>query len=68
MMRKEKRNRRAVAYLHPSMYEQLELFAAERGGVISVSDYLFELVERHIGEREYVQLSKQKIAARVGKN
>lgn len=68
-MRREKRSARAVTYLHPSMYEQLELFAAE-SNVTTLSDYLFELVERHIAEREVqsIRVSKQRLGARAGRN
>lgn len=50
------------AYVPPSMRKQLELFAKERSNVISLSDYLFELVEEHIA----VKTVKQTLGRRVG--
>lgn len=44
------------------MREQLELFARERGKVVSLSDYLFEVVEEHIAMR----IAKQSLGRRVG--
>jgi hypothetical protein len=67
-MRREKRTARLVAYVHPSMQEQLELFVAESSNVISISDYLFELIEKDIAEKESsMRISKQRIGARVGR-
>jgi hypothetical protein len=70
-MRREKRTSRVVAYIHPSKAERLAEIAYE-SNVRSISDYLFELVERHIEERDLeeemktIRVSKQKIGARAG--
>lgn len=61
-MRREKRTAKLQAYVPPSMRKQLELFAKERSNVISLSDYLFELVEEHIA----VRTVKQTLGRRVG--
>lgn len=72
-MRREKRTARVVAYIHPSKAERLQEFAYA-SNVRSISDYLFELVERHIEEKEIeletesMRISKQKLVARVGRN
>lgn len=72
-MRREKRTARAVTYLHPSKAERLAELAYE-SNVRSISDYLFEMIERHIEEREIekevdsIRVSKQKVASRVGRN
>ena len=72
-MRREKRTSRVVAYIHPSKAERLAELAYG-SNVRSISDYLFELVEKHIEEKEMeeqvesMRLSKQKIGARVGRN
>lgn len=65
MTGREKRSATVKAHIHPSMREQLELFRAERGTVVSLSDYLYEVIEDHI---TYVQVSKQKIGRRAGRN
>jgi len=68
-MRRAKRTARLVTYVHPEMQEQLELFVAESSNVISISDYLFELIEEDIKKREYessMRISKQKVGARAG--
>lgn len=61
-MRREKRTAKLQAYVPPSMRKQLELFAQERSNVVSLSDYLFELVEEHIA----VKTVKQTLGRRVG--
>jgi len=48
------------------MREQLELFVQEEGNVISMSDYLFGVIEEHMRLREVMRISKPKIARRVG--
>lgn len=62
MTRREKRKAQVRAWIPPSFREQLELFVAERGNVISMSDYLHEVIEEHIAMR----IAKQKIGRRVG--
>lgn len=61
-MRREKRSAQVKAHIPPSLREQLELFVAERGNVISMSDYLHEVIEEHVAMR----IAKQKIGRRVG--
>ena len=61
-MRKEKRLRRVVAYIRPSLFDQLELFKGEESNVLSMSDYLHDVIEEHI-ERS-MRISKQKIGWR----
>lgn len=65
-MRKEKRTERLQMYVTPAMKEQLELFQAEEGNVLSMSDFLFEMAEQHIQLRSVMRISKQKIGRRVG--
>lgn len=47
------------------MREELEQAVAEQGNVISLSDWLFEVVER---ELDLIKVSKQKIGARRARN
>lgn len=61
-MRREKRGKRLVAWVPNTLREQYELFVAERGNVISMSDYLFEVLEEHAA----MKIVKQKIGRRVG--
>lgn len=58
---REKRSAQIKAHITPSLREQLELFVAQ-SNVISMSDYLFEVVEEHVAMR----IAKQKIGRRIG--
>lgn len=51
-----------VAYIRPSLYEQLSLFKGEESNVLSMSDYLHDVIEQHI-ERS-MRISKQTIRRR----
>lgn len=64
-MRREKRVAQVRANLTPALKEQLELFVQE-SNVVSMSDYLFELIEEHV-EMRSIRISKQKIGPRYGK-
>jgi len=64
--RREKRTATVKAHVTPSMREQLELFVAEEGNVVSMSDYLFEVVEQHIVTKQAMRISKQRLLRRVG--
>lgn len=59
---REKRTARLQSYVRPSLREQLELFVAEQGNVISLSDYLAEVIEDHVAFR----IAKQNVGRRVG--
>lgn len=61
-MTREKRLRRVVSYIPPSRFEQLELLKEEESNVLSMSDYLHDVIEEHI-ERS-MRISKQKIGWR----
>jgi uncharacterized protein YkvS len=62
---KEKRTAQVKAHITPSLREQLELFVAEQGNVVSMSDYLFEVIEEHVAVKS-IRISKQRIGRRVG--
>lgn len=66
MANSEKRGARLVAHVPRSLREQYELFVAERGNVISMSDYLLSVLEEHAINREAMKIVKQKIGRRVG--
>ena len=51
-MTREKRTAQVKSHITPSLREQLEMFVAERGKVVSMSDYLFEVIEQHIAMEE----------------
>ena len=59
---REKRTAQVKAHIPQSMREQLELFVAEEGNVVSMSDYLHRVIEEHVAMR----IVKQKIGRRVG--
>lgn len=61
----EKRTKRVQAHLTPTLHEQLELFVAGQGRVVSMSDYLFEVIEEHVAMQS-IRISKQKITRRAG--
>jgi hypothetical protein len=63
-MRREKRTERVQAHITPSLREQLELFVEEQGNVVSMSDYLFEVIEEHVQLRS-IRVSKQKLNRRT---
>lgn len=65
-MNREKRIARLVAWVPPALREQYELFVAEQGKVISMSDYLFEVLEEHAEKRQSMRIFKQRIGRRVG--
>jgi len=62
-MRREKRDATVKAHIPSSLREQLELFVAE-SNVVSMSDYLHEVIEEHIAMR----LAKQKFSSRRLRN
>lgn len=58
---REKRSRALRVRTFPSLAEQLELFRAQKGTVVSMSDYLHEVIEEHVAMR----IVKQQIGRRV---
>lgn len=64
-MRREKRTAQVKAHITPELRQQLELFVAEEGNVVSMSDYLFSVIEEHVALRS-IRISKQRLARRVG--
>ena len=48
---REKRTAQVRANIPPSLKEQLELFRADGGNVISISDYIASLIRRDIAHR-----------------
>lgn len=71
-MTRSKRTAQVKAHITPELREQLELFVAERGNVVSMSDYLFEVIEEHVALQEIkqrrgpIRVSKQIIRERAG--
>jgi len=61
-MRREKRTKQVSVWVRPDLYEQLDLFRADKSNVISMSAYLAEVLEEHAA----VRIVKQKISRRVG--
>jgi hypothetical protein len=62
---RQKRTAQVKAHITPEMREQLELFVAEEGDVVSMSDYLFSVIEEHMALRS-IRVSKQRLGRRVG--
>jgi uncharacterized protein YkvS len=65
-MPRQKRTAQVKAHITPELREQLELFVAEEGNVISMSDYLFGVIEQHIAFKAAMSGSKHKSPKRVG--
>lgn len=66
-MTREKRSAHLQTKVFPSTRERLEKRLAS-SNVTSISDYLFELVERDLEQQEVVATVKQKIGSRIGRN
>lgn len=64
-MKREKRSEIIRSRITPTMREQLELDLRERSNVLSISDYLFELVEEKLGARA-VRVARQQVGKRIG--
>lgn len=68
-MSREKRSALLQAKVWPSTRERVKhRIAASGSKVTSVSDYLFELVERDLHQFEVVDVVKQKIGGRLARN
>lgn len=63
-MKREKRSERVQAHITPSLREQLELYVADEGNVVSMSDYLFEVIEEHVAMKS-IRVSKQRLNKRA---
>lgn len=63
---REKRTAQVRANIPPTLKQQLELFVAEAGNIISMSDYLHEVIEEHIAIKSAMRISKQRLGRRVG--
>ena len=65
MPSREKRLRRLVAYVPPSLAEQLELFKDEDSRVISMSDYLHDVIEDFCQRKGAIRIQRQVIGRRL---
>lgn len=61
-MSREKRTAQLKSNVPPSLRQQYELFLAEQGNVISLSDYLYGVLEEHAA----IRIAKQKLGRRAG--
>ena len=61
---REKRIFVVKAHLTPSLGERLAECVEEQGRVVSMSDYLFELIEEHVAMKA-IRVSKQRITRGV---
>lgn len=63
---RQKRTAQVKAHITPDLREQLELFVQEAGAnVVSMSDYLFGVIEEHVAIRKAMRRSNQRIGMRV---
>lgn len=66
-MTRQKRTAQVKAHITPELREQLELFVQQESNVLSMSDYLFGVIEEHVAMKAVrVSISKQKVGRRVG--
>lgn len=65
-MRRVKRSAPLKTYVRPEIRQQLELFAASSSNVITLSEYLAEMCERHVLEQRSMEIAKQTIGKRIG--
>lgn len=64
-MTRPKRTAQVKAHITPELREQLELQLRAQSNVVSISDYLFELIEEDVTMKS-IRISKQKLGRRVG--
>jgi hypothetical protein len=64
-MTRPKRTAQVKAHITEDMREQLELFVAEQGNVVSMSDYVFGVLEDHIAFKA-IRIHRQKLGKRTG--
>lgn len=64
-MRRPRRSEILRTRVTPEMRQQLELDLRERSNVLSMSDYLFELVEDRLEQRA-IRVSKLSLGRRTG--
>jgi hypothetical protein len=64
-MTRPKRNAQVKAHITDDMRQQLELFVAEEGNVVSMSDYIFGVLEDHIAFKA-IRIHRQKLGKRTG--
>lgn len=64
-MRREKRVAILKAHVPQSLKEQYELFVEEEGAMVSMSDYLFGVLEEHAAVKA-MRVGKHRIVRRSG--
>lgn len=64
-MAREKRIKGVRAWITPTLHEQLELFVAEQGNIVSMSDYLFEVIEQHVAVKSVMRKSSIKVGRKL---
>jgi hypothetical protein len=62
---RQKRTAQVKAHITQELREQLELFVQEEGEVISMSDYLFGVIEEHVAIRKATRRSNQRFGGRA---
>ncbi len=64
-MTREKRLKRLVAYVPPALAEQLLLFKEEDSRVISMSDYLHDVIEDFVERKSAIRITRQHVGRRL---
>ena len=65
MIMREKRTAQVRANIPESLHDDFKELVAEESNVISVSDYLFSMIEERVHLRA-IRISKQKLGKRIG--
>lgn len=64
-VRRSKRIRAVKAHLTEDLYQQLELCLQDEAQIVTMSDYLFGVIEEHVALKA-IRVSKPKLLKRVG--
>lgn len=64
-MNREKRIRRVVAYIPEPLAQQLALFKEEDSRVISMSDYLHDVIEDFVERKSMIRIQRQRVGRRL---
>lgn len=64
-MTREKRSVPVKAHITPSMRQELEQLVAEEGTVVSISDFLFGMIEERVAMKA-IRITRPRLGKRIG--
>jgi hypothetical protein len=65
MTDRQKRLKRLVVYVPESLGVQLELFKEEDSKIISMSDYLHDVIEDFVARKSAIRITRQQVGRRL---